>query len=80
MADARLPFMISTGHPVADSRLKDLCTALAALGVVLHKLPDSREKSLAITKFEECALWGNQAIALMADGSIVVPVTLGVPS
>lgn len=30
----------------------------------LHdNLPDSREKSLAITKLEECVMWANKAIA-----------------
>lgn len=30
---------------------------------VLQMLPDSREKSLAITKLEECVMWANKCAA-----------------
>lgn len=29
----------------------------------LAKLPDSREKSLAVTKLEECVMWANKCAA-----------------
>jgi len=31
--------------------------------VILHTCPDSRERSLAITKLEEAIMWANAAIA-----------------
>ena len=34
-----------------------------AFACVLAALPDSREKSLAITKLEEAMFWGNAAVA-----------------
>jgi len=30
---------------------------------VLNKLPSSREKSLALTKLEECVMWANKCAA-----------------
>lgn len=30
---------------------------------ILERLPNSREKSLAITKLEECAMWANKCAA-----------------
>ena len=29
---------------------------------VLDEMPNSREKSLALTKLEECAMWSSQAL------------------
>ncbi len=29
----------------------------------LRRMPDSREKSLALTKLEECVMWANKAAA-----------------
>lgn len=29
----------------------------------LEALPDSREKSIALTKMEECAMWGKKCIS-----------------
>lgn len=31
---------------------------------ILSELSDSREKSLAMTKLEECVMWANKALAL----------------
>lgn len=31
---------------------------------ISNGVPDSREKSLAFTKLEECVMWANKAIAL----------------
>lgn len=30
---------------------------------ILHRLPNSREKSLAMTKLEECVMWANKCAA-----------------
>ena len=32
--------------------------------VIALRCPPSREKSLAMTKLEECAMWANKALAL----------------
>jgi len=34
-----------------------------ALAYYINKLPETREKSLALTKLEECMMWTNAAIA-----------------
>lgn len=34
------------------------------LDEVISKVTDCREKSLALTKLEECVMWANKAIAL----------------
>lgn len=33
-----------------------------AHGILLRIVPSSRERSLAITKLEECSMWANKAI------------------
>lgn len=33
------------------------------LAQTLNDLPDSREKSLALTKLEECMMWANACVA-----------------
>lgn len=35
----------------------------AMANLIEKKCPDSREKSLAITKLEECIMWANASIA-----------------
>ena len=49
------------GQPEKYQELRDQAKALAYL---LDELcPDSREKSLAFTKLEECVFWANASIA-----------------
>ena len=38
-------------------------TAKAFAMLVIDKCPTSRERSLAITKLEECVMWANASIA-----------------
>ena len=58
---------IFTYHaPKADQpkryvKLRDKTKELAYL--INELCPDSREKSLAITKLEECSMWANASIA-----------------
>jgi hypothetical protein len=47
------------GQTLKISELREGCKALYEL---LKVLPDSREKSLAITKLEEVSMWANKAV------------------
>lgn len=42
--------------------IREVTTGLAA--ILNERCPDGREKSLALTKLEECAMWANKSIAL----------------
>lgn len=46
----------------AHEQVRDNCLALA-VNVIDRFCPESREKSLAITKLEEVMMWANAAIA-----------------
>lgn len=35
--------------------------------IAINRLPESREKSLALTKLEECVMWANASIARSGD-------------
>ena len=39
------------------------CTAIDFANEINHFCPDSREKSLALTKLEEVVMWANASIA-----------------
>lgn len=60
-----------TNHPpVGDTgaTLDLLTQAFIAIGKVLNdRLPDGREKSLAITKLEETSMWSKAAVARHQD-------------
>lgn len=49
------------GQPARYENLRSAARALAVL--IADETPDSRERSLAITKLEECVFWANAAIA-----------------
>lgn len=49
------------GQPEMYTRLRNTAKALAL--EIEAFCPDSREKSLAMTKLEECVMWSNAAIA-----------------
>lgn len=50
-----------SGIAEAHSDIRDACFKMAQ--IVDELCPDGREKSLAITKLEECMFWANGAIA-----------------
>lgn len=50
-----------TGQQERYTKIRDTAKALAEL--INDECPDSREKSLAITKLEESVMWANAAIA-----------------
>lgn len=52
---------LQEGQPERYSRLRDEAKALAYS--IDGLCPDSREKSLAMTKLEEAVMWANAAIA-----------------
>jgi hypothetical protein len=57
-----------TYHPPKNSDQTDKYNELRAMGKSLAlnigvMCPDSREKSIAITKLEECIMWANASIA-----------------
>ena len=49
------------GQPEKYVVIRDTAKGLAM--VINDNCPDSREKSLAITKLEECVMWANASIA-----------------
>lgn len=57
-----------TYHPPRDHEQADKYVAIRQNGLILATIinesaPESREKSLAITKIEEAVMWANAAIA-----------------
>lgn len=60
-------------HPATTEEKRDAHTSVRqhclALALFLNsKLPEGREKSLAITHLEEVMLWGNAALARQGKG------------
>lgn len=51
----------------AHTSVRQRCRQLADF--LNEKLPDGREKSLAVTKLEEVMFWGNAALARQAERS-----------
>lgn len=49
------------GQPEKYQAIREKAKELAYL--IQGLVPDSREKSLAMTKLEECAMWANAGIA-----------------
>ncbi|HXA25589.1 MAG TPA: hypothetical protein VNW90_25200 [Acetobacteraceae bacterium] len=48
-------------QPARYQKLRDQAKALALL--IVELCPDRRERSLALTKLEECVMWANAGIA-----------------
>lgn len=55
-------------HEMGDAELEDSDSIRNAAeeleGIIALRCKPSREKSLAMTKLEECAMWANKALAL----------------
>jgi hypothetical protein len=49
------------GQPAMYQQIREKAKELAYL--IDELVPDSREKSLAMTKLEECSMWANAGIA-----------------
>lgn len=49
------------GQPEKYQMIREKAKELACL--IDREVPDSREKSLAMTKLEECSMWANAGIA-----------------
>ena len=59
-------------HPATTEKMRDAHTSVrqqcrALADFINVTIPESREKSLAITKLEEVMFWGNAALARKAD-------------
>lgn len=50
---------------MAINSMRDTTMGLAV--ILNERLPEGREKSLAMTKLEECAMWANKAIACLTE-------------
>ena len=54
-------------HTIDEGQSGDMAAvrgaAKALARVIAGRCPDSREKSLAMTKLEECSMWANASIA-----------------
>lgn len=58
---------IFESHAMSDNTLKvseSVRYKAAVLAELIEEIPVSRERSLAMTKLEECVMWANKALAL----------------
>lgn len=58
------PFEYQAPTPKSIEDIKDLRLHCFLLNSELEKIPNCREKSLAITKLEEVNMWANKAIVM----------------
>lgn len=62
-AGGKHPFEYQAPTPEQTEAIKAVRATLKdAYEVILTRVPVSRERSLAITKLEECSMWANKAI------------------
>lgn len=60
------PFIFHAPGPKAQEEMATLRSQFAALWAGISYLPDSREKSLALTNLQQASMWANLA-AVKAD-------------
>ena len=63
------------GQPERYERIRYKAKMLAAY--INEKCPESREKSLAFTKLEECVMWANASIARNEYVPTIIPAEEG---
>lgn len=70
--EPRNPFAYHKPGPRAAKELAELRKLFAALYAHIEMLPGgpSRERSLALTKLEEAAMWANKAVVLADPQSV----------
>lgn len=54
--------------------IREFCIALDE--AIQDRVPQSREKALALTKLEECRMWAIKGIAMQGPGQEFPPVTI----
>lgn len=64
----RFTYHKPVSHEQADRYVQIRQTGLGMALIIDEHAPDSREKSLAITKLEEAVMWANAAIARNEPG------------
>lgn len=57
------PFMQVDLSARAGTQIKRTCYSAEKLLHIIEQMPNSREKSLALTKLEECVMWANKCAA-----------------
>lgn len=62
MGDKYQTHVLNMAEAVISAGVRDEAETLDEL--ISRSIVDCREKSLAITKLEECAMWANKAIAM----------------
>lgn len=61
------PFEYQKATEEQLAQIQETREACKSLYETLQKLPNSREKSLAITKLEECSMWANKGIVFQPE-------------
>lgn len=61
------PFVFIPATDASKEKIKTNLEKCSDLHDFLLSLPECRERSLAITKLEEAAMWANKAIAFTQD-------------
>ena len=62
MTDTKHPFEYQPPTPEMVGQITEVRECCKVLYEALCKLPNSRERSLAITKLEEVSMWANKSI------------------
>lgn len=65
--DVKEQFLGHRKKEVDTDTMEDLSEVFEELAEELNRLPESREKSLCLTKLEEAHMWAMKCIALRVD-------------